>query len=303
MEPCFKQHTAVDDRAGVIVDVAVTTGEASEGRQLAAQIERIESNTGKKIGIVTADGGYAHGRNYAWLESKNIKAIIPPQTVGRKSTRIPSGRFKYDGRHKRVRCPVGKTLKRSSQTKQGWMYRAKTSDCRICPLRSNCKSPTASARTIVIGDGYEALTRARRGHGQWDSTTRKLYARHRWRAEGVHGEAKTQHGLRRAARRGTWNVAIQVYLTAMVMNLKRLAAFLRTLSILYRRMMPTLRMTHRRHVTYCAHGSAKSTLTTTYRKAPKGDFFNSPTVAVLHVSVSHSLALNNHRRQLSIIHL
>ena len=26
LEPCYKQHTAVDDRAGVIVDVAVTTG-------------------------------------------------------------------------------------------------------------------------------------------------------------------------------------------------------------------------------------------------------------------------------------
>ena len=34
------------------------------------------------------------------------------------------------------------------------------------------------------------------------------------------------HGLRRAARRGMWNVAIQAYLTAAVMNLKRLAAAL-----------------------------------------------------------------------------
>jgi hypothetical protein len=42
--------------------------------------------------------------------------------------------------------------------------------------------------------------------------------------EGIHGEGKTQHGLRRAARRGLWNVAIQAYLTAAVLNLKRLAA-------------------------------------------------------------------------------
>ncbi len=40
----------------------------------------------------------------------------------------------------------------------------------------------------------------------------------------MHGEAKTCHGLRRAARRGLANVAIQAYLTAAVMNLKRLAA-------------------------------------------------------------------------------
>jgi hypothetical protein len=44
-------------------------------------------------------------------------------------------------------------------------------------------------------------------------------------SNGRPGEAKTQHGLRRAARRGLANVAIQAYLTAAVINLKRLAAF------------------------------------------------------------------------------
>ena len=41
----------------------------------------------------------------------------------------------------------------------------------------------------------------------------------------MHGEAKTQHGLRRAVRRGLANVAIQAYLTAAVINLKRLATY------------------------------------------------------------------------------
>ena len=41
----------------------------------------------------------------------------------------------------------------------------------------------------------------------------------------MHGEAKTQHGLRRAVRRGLDNVSIQAYLTAAVINLKRLATY------------------------------------------------------------------------------
>jgi hypothetical protein len=49
------------------------------------------------------------------------------------------------------------------------------------------------------------------------------YRRHRWQVEGIHGEAKGQHGLRRAVRRGVSNVRIQAYLTAAVVNLKRLA--------------------------------------------------------------------------------
>ena len=71
--------------------------------------------------------------------------------------------------------------------------------------------------------GHSALVRARRRHGRRDEVWRHQMARHRWQVEGVHGEAKSQHGLARAARRRLWNVQIQAYLTAAVINLKRLA--------------------------------------------------------------------------------
>ena len=75
----------------------------------------------------------------------------------------------------------------------------------------------------MISNGYEAMLRARRRHRTPDEKFKKTYSRHRWKIEGMHGEAKTQHGLRRAVRRGLANVAIQAYLTAAVINLKRLA--------------------------------------------------------------------------------
>jgi transposase len=46
LAPSFKQHTAVDDKAGVVVDVGVTTGQANEGQQLMEQVERIEQTRG-----------------------------------------------------------------------------------------------------------------------------------------------------------------------------------------------------------------------------------------------------------------
>ena len=79
------------------------------------------------------------------------------------------------------------------------------------------------SRSILISNGYEALLRARRRHRNQDEKFRETYSRHRWKVDGMHGEAKTQHGLRRAVRRGLANVAIQAYLTAAVINLKRLA--------------------------------------------------------------------------------
>jgi transposase len=226
MEPSFKQHTAVDDKSGVILDVKTTTGEASEGKELLEQINRIEDNTGRKITTVTADMAYAHTGNYSQLEHRQIEAVIPIQTLPTKSKNIPINRFKYDAKNQIVRCPRGKIMRRSSRTDKGWVYRATNKDCASCPLRSGCISTTAKVRIILITDGYESLLRARRRWQKRDENIRDKYKRHKWRVEGVHGEAKTQHGLRRAVRRGLANVSIQVYLTAMVMNLKRLAAFL-----------------------------------------------------------------------------
>ena len=61
------------------------------------------------------------------------------------------------------------------------------------------------------------------------------YSRHRSCVEGRNGEAKEQHALRRAARRGIEQVLIQAYLTAVVMNLKRLGAFVFALFRLMKR--------------------------------------------------------------------
>jgi transposase len=224
MEPFYKQHAAVDDDCGVIIDVNVTTGKASEGAQLPKQVERIESNIGKKIKTLSADRGYAYGKNYGLLEAKDIEAIIPPMKVSKTSNCLPARLFKYDSKNKIVKCPAGKILTKRNETPKGWAYRSNMKDCRNCPLQKRCVG-SKRQRTILIVHGYESLLRARRRHCRPDKRYKEIYCRHRWRIEGMHGEAKTQHALRRAVRRGLDNVAIQSYLTAAVINLKRLATY------------------------------------------------------------------------------
>jgi len=224
MEPSYKQHTVSDDKTGIVVDVEVTTGEDSEGQRLMETVDRVEQSTGIKVKTLTADAGYAHPKNYEAAEARDIEAVIPPGPVRTKYTKIPSRRFKYDARHQIVRCPRGKIFRKKSRVANGWLYRAQGKDCKVCPLKARRMSATARVRQVLIVDGFEALLRARRKKLQgWDPAWVSAYMRHRYRVEGAHGEAKTQHGLRRAARRGLWNVAIQAYLTAAVMNLKRLA--------------------------------------------------------------------------------
>lgn len=107
-----------------------------------------------------------------------------------------------------------------------WLKIRRCSEAQEAGKRSRCLSPSVGRRSVHIGHGYDALLRARRKKGCWPSVWRKLYQRHRWQVEGIHGEAKTQHGLHRAVRRERWNVAIQALLTASVINLKRLASLL-----------------------------------------------------------------------------
>src|SRR5512133_2766239 len=115
-------------------------------------------------------------------------------------------------------------LCRTANAESFKVYRSSIRDCRPCPLRTACFSPNAQRRTVLLNKDHPALLRARRRHLAWTERERILYASHRARVEGVHGEEKAWHGLARAVRRGLANMKIQAYLTAAAVNLKRLAA-------------------------------------------------------------------------------
>lgn len=105
--------------------------------------------------------------------------------------------LEYDSKNDVIKCPAGKILTKRNETIKGWMYRSKMKDCRNCPLQKRCIS-SGKPRSILIVHRYESLVRARRRHCYPDIRYKDIYHRHRWRVEGIHGEAKTQHGLRRA---------------------------------------------------------------------------------------------------------
>ena len=221
--PCYKQHTAVDDKSGVIVDVDVTTGKVNEGTHLIAQVERVIENTGVVPSVVTADAAYGLSENYRILERMGIEPVIPAPPERCQGGSIPIRRFKYDEKHHIVRCPGGKKINCTGKNNQGWLFSTSRRDCASCHLKSRCVAKSSGRRSILIVYGYTALLRGRRM--KFKDKMKYFYSRHRACVEGRNGEAKEQHGLRRAARRGLEQVLIQAYLTAVVMNLKRLGAF------------------------------------------------------------------------------
>jgi transposase len=225
LEPAYKQHAAVDDERGVILDVEVTTGELNEGQVVESRIDATIATTGVSITTVTADAGYAYGKVYGALERRGIGAVIPAKAEPIRSP-VPLRRFRYDARNDIVRCPRGKILRPTRRVEHGRFFYSRAKDCARCSLASLCLSRGRANKAVVISDDYPALLRARRRRERWSDEDRRLYQRHRWRSEGFHGEAKTWHGLARAIRRGLQNMRIQAFLTAAAINLKRLAAAL-----------------------------------------------------------------------------
>ena len=226
LEPSYKQHGAVDDECGVILDVEVTTGEVNEGQVVLERLDAVAAVTGGSIDTITADAGYAYAKVFAGLEARQITGVIPTKAEPIRS-KVPLRRFRYDARHDIVKCPRGKILKpNKAKITHGRFFASKARDCKGCDLAALCLSPSRVTKAVVIVHDYPALLRARRRRNRWGAEDDRLYQRHRWRSEGFHGEAKTWHGLARAVRRGLSNMRIQAFLTAAAINLKRLAAAL-----------------------------------------------------------------------------
>lgn len=235
LEPSYKQHGVVDDECGVIVEIDVTTGEANEGDHILSRLDTAAQTTGVAITLATADAGYAYGKVFGGLEERKISAVIPTKAEPIRS-KVLLRRFRYDAHHDIVKCLRGKIL-RPNRTKvaYGRFFASKARDCKGSDLAAICLSPSRVTKAVVIVNDYPALLRARRKRDRWGKEEKRLYRRHRWRSEGFHGEAKSWHGLARAVRRGLENMRIQSFLTAMAINLKRLAAaFLLFWSLIWR---------------------------------------------------------------------
>ena len=216
----------VDDERGVVLDVAVTEGTVNEREVIESQVEAVSEVSGRAPALVTADGGYAYSEVYAALEGRGVGALIPAKKEPAQS-RVPLRLFRYDARHDVVKCPGGKTLSPRRPGQGGRYYRSRTRDCAGCALRADCLPKGWRSKAVLIPHAYPALLRARRRHARWGAAEKSSVAAGTMgRSEGYHGEAKTFHGLGRAVRRGLDNVRVQSYLTAIAVNLKRLAAAL-----------------------------------------------------------------------------
>lgn len=210
----FLVHFAVDRSKQIITGVVATGAQERDAAQLIPLLQQV-SKAGVAVQAVAADRGYSTAEVYHALAESGINAFIPQQRRG-----VPGhfghDSFEYDQPNDRYRCPHGAWLRRVKSA-AGLRYKARVADCRDCPLRTGCTD--GKVRTLNISV-YEAELAAARLLQETLAAKRAARDR-RICSERTFAEAKDNHGLRRAQRRGLPNVTVQGLLTATVVNLKR----------------------------------------------------------------------------------
>jgi len=200
--PGYKQHTVADGRSRVILGLSVTPANESEHNSAVEVIDDAMKNSNIIPETICADAAYGSGNNCKAMEDRAIRLVSPPPKAISQfgSSCFTVEDFEYDENKDVFICPAGSTLKyigdvkaRSHQRR----YAGLRSVCRKCKLKDKCTK--SSRRQLKVGVNHASLIRLRA-----DSKTESFKKLYRSRApviEGIFGEAKQWHGLRRAWRR------------------------------------------------------------------------------------------------------
>jgi transposase len=227
--PGYKQHTIADASRRVILGLKVTPANRSEHAEAVPLVKEVLKFLKKPPAAVCGDSAYASGSNYVKLEKQGTHLVSPPAKprTYTKDKIFSIEAFEYDEKRDVFICPAGKKLTYRGREKERGRrkYRGRISDCRSCPLKSECT--TGKQRWLKVTAYHAGLVRLRA-----ESKTegfRQLYATRGPVIEGVFGEAKQWHSLGRAWRRGLRKMRLQCLLIAAVLNFKRVAALYRLL--------------------------------------------------------------------------
>lgn len=216
----YKAHYIVDSEKALILGAKTTPANEADVSVAKEILPKTLDRHNLDPAHLAGDKAYSSPNLRDELNSRSIGAVIPLKHVGRTDAPgFATADFKFCG--DTLFCPAQKPMVRYD-VKDGTALFAGT-DCQACPKRALCTKSKRKRRRIKFRPGWQG----RLAQAAFEKTDefKELYNL-RGAIERVNAEAKRQHGLTRARYRTLKKVAVQSYLTAIVINLKRTAVFL-----------------------------------------------------------------------------
>ena len=223
--PHYLNHQSIDPAHGIIVDVAVTPGNANDASPYLERLEYMRSHMGFNIKAAGADSAYGTSLICRSLEDMGICLYTPGATGGvNYKMKFTREDFTYQKESDCFLCPTGNRLVLRSLEREEFnicrVYRAERKDCAVCPMFVHCVSPSQKSRTVRVNIFEESLKRCQAQRGT-ALHTRILRLRQIW-CEGSFAAQKARHNLRGLYRRGLEAAETHCLLSAMALNLKRM---------------------------------------------------------------------------------
>lgn len=214
----YKAHASLDDESQIVTSVDTVPGNTNEAdNEDVRKLIQQDEDKGITQKALVADALYDSALNRKTIHSKDMAAYMPSRNSG-KSKFLDS--FIYDKDTDTLICPEGYSPISKTRQEQGYLYVFSTGSCKHCNNNYGCPKPNCKRIRLFISDDYlEKLI---------DNTPQRIQAFIQRKAiERKFGEAKKWHNLTRARYRGRWRVAIQVLMTFLVINVKRIIKLLR----------------------------------------------------------------------------
>lgn len=224
---CYLSHQTCDAEYGMITDVLVTPGNASDRSVHSQRIQYQIDKFGFQTEAVCADKGYDSSEIDADMLARGIRTYIPRQASGSDAGRFQASDYQYDEKTDTYRCPAGKTLRYKSYDPHTARkrYCAKCKECQSCAVKEHCITPKTHRKIVYRSLASDSSEKQKRLNGtpEYDEALR---LRQIW-CEGNFSHQKANHNLQRTRKRGLGKATEHCLLSATAFNLKRMVKLFR----------------------------------------------------------------------------
>lgn len=205
----------------------------TDTKTLKPHLENMERRLGSMPQRLIADAGYGSNENLAYLEERNVEALVKYNTFHKEASRawkknpFRTENWPYDPERDLYTCPEGRhlsfTKKANATTEAGYRQGLRIYtcvSCADCPRKQQCSSAQGN-RSIQRNEEMLRLRRQARERLTSESGM-VLRKRRAVEVETVFGQIKANHGFRRFHLRGKHKVAVEWGLLVIGYNIRRM---------------------------------------------------------------------------------